>query len=137
MSVPVIFAVDEDEGALRAVERELVDRYSRGYRVICVSSQDEAMAHLKTLADAGEDVALVLAAHHLGQALGDELLGKVRDLHAHAQRGLLIEWGSWGDGQTAGEIFEAMARRQIEYYVIRPSRSPDELFHQSVSTSLS
>lgn len=27
VSVPVIFAVDEDEGALRAVERELVDRY--------------------------------------------------------------------------------------------------------------
>ena len=136
MSVPVIFAVDEDEGALRAVERELVDRYSRGYRVICVATEDEAMAHLKTLSDAGEDVALVLAAHHLGQALGGELLGKVRDLHAHAQRGLLIEWGSWGDGQTAGEIFEAMARRHIEYYVIRPSQSPDELFHQSVSTFL-
>jgi thioredoxin reductase (NADPH) len=29
-----------------------------------------------------------------------------------------------------------MARRQIEYYVIRPSRTPDELFHQSVSTFL-
>jgi len=136
VSVPVIFAVDEDDGALRAVERELVDRYSRGYRVICVSSEEEAMAQLETLAEAGEDVALVLAAHHLGQALGDELLGKVRDLHAHAQRGLLIEWGSWGDGQTAGEIFEAMARRRIEYYVIRPSQSPDELFHQSVSTFL-
>jgi thioredoxin reductase (NADPH) len=29
-----------------------------------------------------------------------------------------------------------MSRRQIEYYVIRPSLSPDELFHQSVSTFL-
>ena len=29
-----------------------------------------------------------------------------------------------------------MARRQIEYYVIRPSRSPDEVFNQSVSTFL-
>jgi hypothetical protein len=47
VSVPVIFAVDEDEGALRAVERELVDRYSRGYRVICVSSEEEAMAQLR------------------------------------------------------------------------------------------
>jgi len=94
------------------------------------------MAELEALADAGEDVALVLAAHRLGGVLGGELLSKVRDLHAHAQRGLLIEWGSWGDGQTAGEIFEAMARRQIEYYVIRPSQSPDELFHQSVSTFL-
>ena len=29
-----------------------------------------------------------------------------------------------------------MARRQIEYYVVRPSKTPDELFHQSVSTFL-
>jgi thioredoxin reductase (NADPH) len=136
VSVPVLFAVDEDERSLGAVERELVDRYSRSYRVVCVSSAKEAMTELEALAVAGEDVALVLSAQRLGQTTGGELLGKVRDLHAHAQRGLLIEWGSWGDGKTAGEIFEAMARRQIEYYVIRPSQSPDELFHQSVSTFL-
>ena len=94
------------------------------------------MAELEALQAAGEDVALVLAAQSLSGTTGGELLGKVRDLHAHAQRGLLIEWGSWGDGQTAEEIFQAMARRQIEYYVIRPSQSPDELFHQSVSTFL-
>ena len=37
VSVPVLFAVDEDERSLREVERELVDRYSRSYRVVCVS----------------------------------------------------------------------------------------------------
>ncbi len=136
MSVPVLFAVDEDQRLLKEVERELVDRYGRSYRVVCASSAEDARAELGALADAGEDVALVLAAHRLGETAGSELLGRVRDLHAHAQRGLLIEWGSWGDGQTAGEIFQAMARRQIEYYVIRPSQSPDELFHQSISTFL-
>jgi thioredoxin reductase (NADPH) len=136
VSVPVLFAVDEDARLLRAVERELVDRYSRSYRVICVSSAEEAMVELEALAAAGEDVALVLAAQWLGNTTGSELLSKVRALHAHAQRGLLIEWGSWGDGRTGEAIFQAMARRQIEYYVIRPSRSPDELFHQSVSTFL-
>ena len=136
MSAPVLFAIDEDARSLRDVERELVDRYSQSYRVVCVSSADDAMAELEALAAAGEDVALVLAAPGLSGTTGGELLGKVRDLHAHAQRGLLIEWGSWGDGQTAEQIFQAMARRQIEYYVIRPSRTPDELFHQSVSTFL-
>lgn len=136
VSLPVLFAIDEDERSLREVERELVDRYSRSYRVVCASAAEEAMAELEALAAAGEDVALVLATQRLGQTTGGELLGRVRDLHTHAQRGLMIEWGSWGDGQTAGEIFEAMARRQIEYYVIRPSQSPDELFHQSVSTFL-
>jgi thioredoxin reductase (NADPH) len=136
VSIPVLFAVDEDEGLLRDVERELVDRYGRSYRVVCVSSAEDAMVELEALSAAGEDVALVLAAQWLNQTTGSELLGKVRDLHAHAQRGLLIEWGSWGDGRTGEAIFQAMARRQIEYYVIRPKRSPDELFHQSVSTFL-
>jgi len=94
------------------------------------------MAELRLLEEAGEDVALVLAAQRCGESRGAELLGRVRDLHAHAQRGLLIEWGGWGEAGTAEEIFEAMARRQIEYYVIRPSQTPDELFHQSVSTFL-
>ncbi len=136
VSDPVLLAIDEDERSLRDVERELVDRYARSYRVVCVASAAEAMAELEALAAAEEDVALVLAAPDLGETTGSELLGKVRDLHAHAQRGLVIDWGSWGDGQTAEKIFQAMARRQIEYYVIRPSQSPDELFHQSVSTFL-
>ena len=122
--------------ALRDVERELVDRYARSYRVVCVASAGEAMAELEALAAAGEDVALVLAAKSFKGMAGSELLGKVRTLHPHAQRGLLIEWGSWGHSQTGEAIFTAMARRQIEYYVIRPSRTPDELFHQSVSTFL-
>jgi len=135
-SAPVLFVVDEDVRSLREIERELVDRYGRSYRIVCVSSVEDAMAQLQALKEAGEDVALVLATQAIEGTTGNELLGRVRDLHAHAQRGLLIEWGSWGDGRTAEEIFQAMARRQIEYYAIRPSQSPDELFHQSVSTFL-
>src|SRR6187455_3139828 len=119
MAEPVLFAVDGNEQLLRDVERELVDRYSRSYRIVCVPSAGEAMARLRALKEAGEDVALVLAAQSCGEMSGVELLGSVRDLHAHAQRGLLIDWGSWGEGGTADEIFEAMGRRHIEYYVIR------------------
>ena len=136
MTLPVLFAVDEDEEALRAVERELVDRYEKSYRVVCAGSAEDAVAELSALADAGEEVALALAAPQLSGAAGSDLLGDLRELHPHAQRGLLIEWGSWGDGSTAEMIFRAMARRHIEYYVIRPSRTPDELFHQSISTFL-
>jgi thioredoxin reductase (NADPH) len=136
VSSPVLFAVDEDERLLADVERELVDRYSRSYRVVCVHSAADATAQLEALAAAGDDVAVVLAAQELGETTGSELLGAVRGLHPHAQRGLLIDWGSWGDGRTGEEIFRAMARRQIEYYVIRPSRAPDEVFHQSVTTFL-
>jgi thioredoxin reductase (NADPH) len=136
MTLPVLFVVDEDAEALRAVERELVDRYDRSYRVVCTGSAEDAVAELSALADAGEDVALALATPQLSGTAGSDLLGRLRELHPHAQRGLLIDWGAWGDGSTAELIFRAMARRQIEYYVIRPSQTPDELFHQSISTFL-
>jgi thioredoxin reductase (NADPH) len=136
MSAPALVAVDEDPASLREVERQLLDRYDRSYRVVCAGSPEDALTKLERLAAAGDEVTLVLAAQWLTGMTGSELLGKVRTLHAHAQRGLLIEWGSLGDGATGQGIFDAMARGQIDYYVVRPSRSPDELFHQAISTFL-
>jgi thioredoxin reductase (NADPH) len=136
VSRPILFVVDEDEVALRAIERELLERYERSYRIVCVGSAAEAKAELSAVAAAGEDVALVLAAESFDDMAGSELLGGVRKLHPQAQRGLLIDYGSWGDGPTGEAIFGAMALRQIDYYLIRPTRSPDELFHQSISTFL-
>lgn len=133
---PVILAVDEDERSLRDIERELDDRYSRSYRIVSASSTEAAMAELEDLAASGGDVALALVSLSLDGTTGHELLGRVRSLHPHAQRGLIIEWRSWGDGQTGDVIRRAMAARNIDFYVIRPSRSPDELFHQAVSTFL-
>ena len=137
MSGPVLLAVDEDEKSLRDVERELRDRYERNYRVVCLGSASEAEEELSRIAEAGEEVALVLAGDSFGGVPGSELLGGVRKLHPQAQRGLLIDYGSWGTGPTGEAIFAAMALRQIDYYVIRPTtRGPDELFHQAISTFL-
>ncbi len=136
MSRPVILAVDEEESSLRAIERELRERYERSYRVVCLASGAEAAAELAGIEEAGEELALVLAGESLGGGSGGELLGRVRRRHKQAQRGLLIDYGSWGDGATGKAIFQAMALRQIDYYVLRPTRAPDELFHQSISTFL-
>jgi len=136
VSKPVLLAVDEDEGSLRNIERELRDRYERTYRIVCVAGAPEAEAELARLADAGEEAALVLAGESLGGAPGSEFLGGVRKGHPHSQRGLLIDYESWGPGPTGHAILTAMALRQIDYYLIRPTRSPDEMFHQSVSTFL-
>ena len=75
-----------------------------------MSSADDATAALEGFADAGEDVALALASLTLDLTEATELFRRVRSLHPHAQRGLLIEWGSWGDGQTGEAIRQAMAR---------------------------
>jgi thioredoxin reductase (NADPH) len=136
MSAPALVAVDEDAGALRDVERELHDRYARHYRVICLRSSEEARACLQDLAAAGEEVALVLAGQWLAGMTGTELLDEARHLHPHAKRGLLIAWGGWGDRATGEAIFDAIAHGRIDHYLLRPSASPDELFHQAISSLL-
>jgi len=136
VSRPVLLVVDENQSSLRAIEEELRDRYERSYRVACLGSVAEAGPELARLAEAGEEVALVLAGDSLGGAPGREFLAGVRKHHPHAQRGLLIDHSSWGVSSTGEEIFGAMALRQIDYYLIRPIKPPDELFHQSISTFL-
>ena len=129
---PLIFAVDEDG---TAITREL-QRYARDYRVICGPSTDAALVQLERLREAGEHVALVLAARGTGELRGEDLLARVHELHPHAKRGLLIEWGGWTDPDTARCIRDAMMRGYIDYYVLKPWAEPDELFHRTVSEFL-
>jgi thioredoxin reductase (NADPH) len=136
MPGPVLVAVDDDRECLSALERELGERYSRDYRIVCTASPEDALATLEKLAEDGEEVALVLAAQWLPGTTGSELFGQVRRLHPHAKRGLLITWGGWGDPATGEAIFDAMAHGRIDYYVLRPAGSPDEIFHQTISSFL-
>ena len=89
--------------------------------------------------DAGDQVALVLADQWLLGASGDtgaRLLARVRELHPRAKRVLLIDWGAWRFEQTTEAIKEAMALGQIDYYLMKPWRSPDEFFHRTISEFL-
>jgi thioredoxin reductase (NADPH) len=133
MPGPVLVAVDEDAGALGEVEAELRDRYARHYQVVCLRSPTTALARLEEFAARGEPVALVLAAQELAGMSGTELLESARRLHPQARRGLLMPWGHVGDRATGEAIFESIARGWIDHYVIRPSGSPDELFHQAIT----
>ena len=135
MPAPVLLAVDADPG-LGEIERELRARYAGGYRVICTASPDEALATLAELAEAGEEVALVLAGQWLPETTGGEFLEQIHELHPHAKRGLLVAWGEWGDQPTAKAIFDSMALGRIDYFMLRPAVSPDELFHHSISSFL-
>jgi thioredoxin reductase (NADPH) len=135
-SSPVLLAVDDDPAALERIERELGRRYASDYRVVCLPLPEAGLAELERLSAAGEDVALVLAAQWTVGTTGSQLLAEARRLHPHAKRGLLIEWGAWGDRPTADAIFKAMALGDIDYYVLKPWWSPDEQFHRTIGEFL-
>ena len=136
MSDPVILAVDADPAGLAGIERELLDRYSRHYDVVCTASAAEARDRLTQFRESGNDVAVVLAGKEVDDPSCSELLAEVRRLHPHAKRALLVGWGEWGFRETGDAILEAIEHGKIDHYVVRPVAPPDELFHHSISTFL-
>ncbi len=132
---PLLLAVDPDPDALARITAEL-RRYERDYRVACIPSVEAALGQLEGLQEEGGRVALVLAARGQGGLLGEELLARVGSLHPLAKRGLLIDFGAWGDEETTTVIRAAMAQGHIDYYVLKPWNEPDELFHRTVSELL-
>ncbi len=134
--LPVLLAVDQDQDALEDVETQLVQRYAQEYRVECLGDPDEALRMLTDLARVGEEVALVLVGKGVSDTTGGELLERVRQLHPQAKRALLVPPGAWADQPTAAAILDAMAVGRIDYYVLRPAASQDEVFHEAVSSFL-
>jgi thioredoxin reductase (NADPH) len=132
-TAPVLVAVDDHPALLHDLDRELRKRYEPDYRVVCLSSKDEALTALKAWAAEDEQVALVLAGEVLAGEPGTALLAEVRHLLPHTQRVLLVPWGHLGDTKTGHAIFEALSRGRLDHYVVRPAQPPDEQFHQSIS----
>ena len=125
MGLPIILAVHDDRDALGEVQDALLERYAKSYRVLCVSSAQQARTVLTEAVGSDADLALVLAAQWLGEGTtGSELLDQVWSMHPRARRALLIDWGEWGQTPTGRAIFDGIARGCFDHYVVRPAASP-------------
>jgi thioredoxin reductase (NADPH) len=129
-ALPLILAIDDDEERRQRVREELERRYSGDYEVRAMPKA-AAPPELRQAIERGQPVALVLAATACA-----ELLTQTGELHPGAKRALVIDWGDWGEEETAGLVREAVALSWADYYVLRPWHSPDELFHRSVTEFL-
>ena len=132
----MLLAVDGDPDALARTEIELSRRYGQDYTVLTESTAAGGLAALERLRDEGEPVALVLADQMLDDTPGADLLTHARELHPAVKRGLMIGWGDWAKPDTADAISTAMTLGKMDYYVLKPQRCPDELFHRTVAEFL-
>ena len=136
MGLSLLLAVDEDRGSLADVESQLVRRYAHDYRVECLADPAQALRLLTELAHDGEEVALVLARNPPTRTTGVDLLDRVRQLHPHAKRALLVPSDTWLHETTAEAIRASLALGRIDYFVPSPAASLDEVFHEAISSFL-
>jgi thioredoxin reductase (NADPH) len=138
MEKPVIFLLDEDPRALRAIRRELEQRYAADYQVICEGSRDQALARLDALQKAGAEVVVLLADCVMTGTTGVAFLAQAHKRFPQARRGLLMDWLQ----PTCSDrvIVEAMALNKIDAFTakppLEPSNRPSEEFHNFVSEFL-
>jgi thioredoxin reductase (NADPH) len=135
-----LVVVEGDVGARDRITEQLRRRYGADYDVLAEGSGESGLAALQSLRDRNVQVAVVLSGAG-GADDGDEddlpaFFERVRALYPDAKRGLLVDWGAWADPPTAQLILRLMALGRIDYYVLRPWRSPDEYFHRTITEFL-
>jgi thioredoxin reductase (NADPH) len=89
VSKPTILAVDDDLEVLKAIERDLRDRYRRDYRVLRAAVGTEGLEIARELKQRGAPVALFLVDQRMPDMTGTELLMEVRKIHPEACKVLL------------------------------------------------
>ncbi len=130
---PLLLAVDPDPVQLDLTEAELGRAFGSDFRVRGELTGEDALATVRGAHERAEPVAVVLVDNTCPQAVCSTLLNEVRSLHPATRRALLVPWGAWSDRESAATILQTMALGLIHYYVLRPWRSRDELFHRAIA----
>src|SRR3984957_12788073 len=116
MSRPVLFALDDDAGVVRALHGDLSRRFGRDFRVLGESSAAAGLATLGQLARHGEPVALLIVDHEMPELPGLEFLARAHELHPAAKRVLLVE----RDYSARSPVVQAMTLGQADYHLTKP-----------------
>lgn len=120
MSQPIIFSIDDDPQVLRAITRDLRNRYRSHYRILNTTSAKEALESLVTLKNQGETVALFLSDNRMPEMQGVEFLEKAKLFFPEAKRVLLT---AYSDTEAA---IKAINDVQLDYYLLKPWDPPEE-----------
>jgi thioredoxin reductase (NADPH) len=130
---PAIVVVSRDTRTRAAVGGEVRKRYGDDYEVVVAASGEEAIGDLARRRAAGTPVALVLAAFADVDPDGLDILREARAQHPAAKRAGVVTWGEFG---RARDLFEALARGDLDFYLVRPEHVRDEEFHESIAGAL-
>ncbi len=129
-SKPSLIAVDDDPEVLRAVERDLRNRYGKDFRVMRCSTGAEVIELLQQLDQRGDPVAMILADQRMPEMTGVELLTKAITLAPTSKRVLLT---AYSDTEAA---IRAINDAHLDYYLTKPWDPPEASLYPVVDDLL-
>ena len=120
MKLPIIFLIDDDPQVLRALARDVRQKFKKEYQVLSTEDPQEAIESLKELKRSGEEVALFISDQRMPRITGVELLERSKTFYPEAKRMLLT---AYSDMDTA---IRAINDTDLDYYLLKPWDPPEE-----------
>src|SRR5258708_5709356 len=117
---PILLTVDDDPEVLRAIERDLRQKYGAQFRVLRAEAGATALEALKQVKLRNEPVALFIVDQRMPHMTGVEFLEQARELFPDAKRVLLT---AYADTDAAVRAINTV---KIDYYLMKPWDPPEE-----------
>ena len=130
MDQSIIFVIDDDVQVLRAIARDLKNKYRQDYRILSTSSAKEALDSLLELKNKGESVAMFISDQRMPEMEGVDFLAKAMDFYDDAKKVLLT---AYSDTDAA---IKAINNVRLDYYLTKPWDPPEEKLYPVINDLL-
>ncbi|MEM9544788.1 MAG: FAD-dependent oxidoreductase [Bacteroidota bacterium] len=130
MSKPIIFALDDDPQVLRAVTRDLKNKYRKEYKVLSTDDPQDALDAVESLRKKNDVIALFLVDQRMPGMLGVEFLALAKNFYPEAKTVLLT---AYSDTDAA---IQAINEVQLDYYLTKPWNPPEEKLYPIIDDQL-
>ena len=130
MDQSIIFVIDDDVQVLRAITRDLKNKYRQDYRVLSTTSAKEALDSLLELKNKGESVAMFISDQRMPEMEGVDFLSQAMQFYDDAKKVLLT---AYSDTDAA---IKAINEVKLDYYLTKPWDPPEEKLYPVIDDLL-
>lgn len=120
MKLPFIIIIDDDIQVLRAIQRDVRNKFRDDYRVLATESASEALQAVKELKVKNDTVALFISDQRMPEMTGTAFMEKALDIFPEAKKVLLT---AYSDIDAA---IKAINTLKLDYYLLKPWNPPEE-----------
>jgi thioredoxin reductase (NADPH) len=120
MKLPFIIIIDDDIQVLRAIQRDVRNKFRDEYKVLATESAAEALDTVKELKIKNESVALFISDQRMPEMEGTAFMEKAKEFFPEAKKVLLT---AYSDIDAA---IKAINNLRLDYYLLKPWNPPEE-----------
>ncbi len=130
MKLPFIVIIDDDIQVLRAIQRDVRNKFHEDYKVLATESALEALESVAELKSKNEIVALFISDQRMPEMEGIAFMEKTKEIFPDAKKVLLT---AYSDIEAA---IKAINTLKLDYYLLKPWNPPEEKLYPVITDLL-